>query len=144
MTQVTRLPVRAAFRGCAARGHIGDRIGVPPGQVAGAWRGRGAQPAQRRFKYLAAFLLACLLVFCHGCHGDEDNELFAATAAGSAAKAKRDKSRVGGSCPLLARLSADGIAAYGRGTCIGIGVLKNWMPGPVCANNLMLARARWL
>jgi hypothetical protein len=40
-----------------------------------------APPAPpRRWLLLAAgLLLAGFLLFCHGCHGDEDNELFAVT-----------------------------------------------------------------
>lgn len=35
-------------------------------------------PTTRHRRYLAIFLLvAGYLLFCHGCHGDEDNELFA-------------------------------------------------------------------
>jgi hypothetical protein len=30
----------------------------------------------RRRRWLALALLAGYLLFCHGCHGDEDNELF--------------------------------------------------------------------
>jgi len=33
--------------------------------------------ARKKNKYLALILLAGYLLFCHGCHGDEDNELFA-------------------------------------------------------------------
>jgi len=33
---------------------------------------------RRRLRWLALALLAGYLLFCHGCHGDEDNELFAA------------------------------------------------------------------
>jgi hypothetical protein len=40
--------------------------------------GEQQQPPRRGWKLGVAFLLvAGLLVFCHGCHGDEDNELFA-------------------------------------------------------------------
>jgi hypothetical protein len=35
-------------------------------------------PAPRRRRaWVALALLAGYLLFCHGCHGDEDNELFA-------------------------------------------------------------------
>jgi len=42
----------------------------------------GRSPAQRkrRWGWLAVLMLAGLLVFCHGCHGDEDNELLASAA----------------------------------------------------------------
>jgi hypothetical protein len=35
-----------------------------------------APPPRRRRLWLALALLAGYLLFCHGCHGDEDNELF--------------------------------------------------------------------
>jgi hypothetical protein len=35
-----------------------------------------APPRRRRLR-VALALLAGYLLFCHGCHGDEDNELFA-------------------------------------------------------------------
>ncbi len=35
-----------------------------------------AAPRRRRL-WVALALLAGYLLFCHGCHGDEDNELFA-------------------------------------------------------------------
>ena len=35
-----------------------------------------AAPGRRRL-WVALALLAGYLLFCHGCHGDEDNELFA-------------------------------------------------------------------
>jgi hypothetical protein len=41
-------------------------------------------PAARRFRgicVLAFFLLGGFLLFAHGCHGDEDNELFATLKA---------------------------------------------------------------
>jgi hypothetical protein len=31
---------------------------------------------RRRWLWVALVLLAGYLLFCHGCHGDEDNELF--------------------------------------------------------------------
>jgi len=37
----------------------------------------GLAPRRRR-RWLALALLPGYLLFCHGCHGDEDNELFAA------------------------------------------------------------------
>jgi hypothetical protein len=49
-------------------------------------RGGHARP----WGFLAVLLLLCgYLLFAHGCHGDEDNELFAPTAAvsGSVANA---------------------------------------------------------
>ena len=38
------------------------------------------EPARPRgwWRYVAALLLGGYLLFAHGCHGDEDNELFAA------------------------------------------------------------------
>ena len=37
---------------------------------------------RRRWVFFAGFvLLAGYLLFCHGCHGDEDNELFAGLSA---------------------------------------------------------------
>jgi hypothetical protein len=38
------------------------------------------EPARRLgwWRYVAALLLGGYLLFAHGCHGDEDNELFAA------------------------------------------------------------------
>jgi hypothetical protein len=35
-----------------------------------------APPPRCRRLWLALALLAGYLLFCHGCHGDEDNELF--------------------------------------------------------------------
>lgn len=37
---------------------------------------RAAPVARRRRVWVALALLAGYLLFCHGCHGDEDNELF--------------------------------------------------------------------
>jgi hypothetical protein len=43
------------------------------------------QPVPQSGKpWLALVLLAGYLVFCHGCHGDEDNELFALLGKASA------------------------------------------------------------
>lgn len=44
-----------------------------------AARPQAAEPpaARKKSKYLALVFLAGYLLFCHGCHGDEDNELFA-------------------------------------------------------------------
>jgi hypothetical protein len=42
---------------------------APPEEIAPAPR--------RRVVWVALALLAGYLLFCHGCHGDEDNELFA-------------------------------------------------------------------
>ncbi len=36
----------------------------------------GRSGVRRRRPWLALALLAGYLLFCHGCHGDEDNELF--------------------------------------------------------------------
>lgn len=36
-----------------------------------------AAPALSVLRWLAAALVAAYLLFAHGCHGDEDNELFA-------------------------------------------------------------------
>jgi hypothetical protein len=44
------------------------RTPVPPPSVRGGW-------------YLAVLVLAGYLLFCHGCHSDEDNELFAVLRA---------------------------------------------------------------
>jgi hypothetical protein len=43
---------------------------------------RPAPPRRRGWIYvMAALLLGGYLLFAHGCHGDEDNELFAAARA---------------------------------------------------------------
>jgi hypothetical protein len=45
---------------------------------------RGAEPRPPGFTWVAWSALALLagyLLFCHGCHGDEDNELLAQTSA---------------------------------------------------------------
>jgi hypothetical protein len=46
-------------------------------------RGLSGPKRKRRavaWRYFAAFLLAAsYLLFCHGCHGDEDNDLFSAS-----------------------------------------------------------------
>jgi len=68
-----------------------------------AWGMAGSKTEYGGRRYLTALLLAGLLVVCHGCHGDEDNELFACARADL----------------------ADGIAAQGRGTSMGTGVAKN-------------------
>jgi hypothetical protein len=56
-----------------------------------SWEGRGnadapspgGLPGWGRWLLLAAGAgLLGYLLFCHGCHGDEDNELFARAAAG--------------------------------------------------------------
>ena len=63
-----------------ARGVSGKRVSpvarrrawwvpLPPRREAPARRSRGV--------VVALALLAGYLLFCHGCHGDEDNELFA-------------------------------------------------------------------
>jgi hypothetical protein len=41
---------------------------------------------RRWWAYLLAVLLAGYLLFAHGCHGDEDNELFAAAPRSGATK----------------------------------------------------------
>jgi len=40
-----------------------------------------ALPWRRPWFFLAVLLLAGYLLICHGCHGDEDNELFAVIRA---------------------------------------------------------------
>ncbi|HZT81974.1 MAG TPA: hypothetical protein VFA26_17240 [Gemmataceae bacterium] len=43
---------------------------------------RPTPPAIRRWdRWAFLLLLAGYLLFCHGCHGDEDNELFALARA---------------------------------------------------------------
>jgi hypothetical protein len=42
------------------------------------------QAVPRHSLYVAALILAGYLLFCHGCHGDEDNELFTLTGMRSA------------------------------------------------------------
>jgi hypothetical protein len=46
------------------------------------------QPAFGWFAWPALVLLAGYLLFCHGCHGDEDNELLANASAMVAAHEK--------------------------------------------------------
>ena len=57
-----------------------------------------ATPAPRRRRlWVAPALLAGYLLFCHGCHGDEDNELFAAGLRGDdnrSAKLPRDRREI--------------------------------------------------
>ncbi len=44
-------------------------------------------PRRRGWRLPVLFALALYLLFCHGCHGDEDHELFArVTSAAAAAK----------------------------------------------------------
>jgi hypothetical protein len=57
----------------------------------------------RTMRWLVLALLGGYLLFCHGCHGDEDNELLAA---------------------------AGFPAAHGRGTSIGIGCASIWTCWP--------------
>jgi hypothetical protein len=42
---------------------------------------KGIPAPRRRRVWVVLVLLAGYLLFCHGCHGDEDNELFAPWAA---------------------------------------------------------------
>jgi hypothetical protein len=57
------------------------------------------------WRYVAALLLGGYLLFAHGCHGDEDNELFARWGSLSGGRGSRRaalSSRLGGSlAPLL-------------------------------------------
>src|SRR5438105_2992946 len=50
-----------------------------------AWKGE----RQRGRRVALFWLLAGLLVLCHGCHGDEDNELYASAGAVEAHGATR-------------------------------------------------------
>jgi hypothetical protein len=55
----------------------------PARVVRGAGELLTSEPAPRRrsvglwIRYALVVAIAVYLVFCHGCHGDEDNELFA-------------------------------------------------------------------
>ena len=61
----------------------GGRAGRSRGRPACGWRGdRRAARRHGRGRWLLLAVGAGLvgyLLFCHGCHGDEDNELFAVT-----------------------------------------------------------------
>ena len=66
------------------------RVLTPAGnrRVKGLWFGAADQeaaPSTRsagRMRWLPLVLLGGYLLFCHGCHGDEDNELFASAGFG--------------------------------------------------------------
>ena len=80
-------PARTAFpprrpRSFPARRRRAVREGRPlPGgrcrRRTGIRGAPGARASRRRWAYLLFVLVAGLLLLAHGCHGDEDNELFA-------------------------------------------------------------------
>jgi len=50
-------------------------------------RAPGKRPPRRGLIWVGLALLAGYLLFCHGCHGDEDNELFIGARNQAAMKA---------------------------------------------------------
>ena len=59
----------------------------------GLHRPEPTAPRRRRRMWLAVALLAGYLLFCHGCHGDEDNELFTSMRTPAALQGPHHDSR---------------------------------------------------
>src|SRR5437870_9622817 len=102
-----------------------------------ARRKRGLRPVMRsaprrwRRRILGALVIGYLL-FCHGCHGDEDNELFTKSLKQKWGQAPRPAEPV----PIFeARGSASassGLDHFGRGTSMGNGCGSNRTSCPRC------------
>jgi len=83
----SRGQARARVSGCIVEMNLDARSRIPALRAA---RPKGASlsahsgshfpsalPSRSWVRWLGLALLAGYLLFCHGCHGDEDNELFA-------------------------------------------------------------------